>query len=207
MIAKNSGKKILTITIAILAAMLFNGFLNWLVDPVLHIPLLFMDTVGTIAIAFAFGLVPGLTCALISQIFLGLINHYFSPIAYFYMLAVWGAVIIVCPFRIKLQNAKSIYSTIVILALISLVMTFVVSIIGGVVNTVNTIYSINHNLNPDASVQTRQLQADMIRMGFSQLPSNILSRIPGNLIERPLTTFMAYGICIGCKKIFSKKEK
>ncbi len=163
-----------------------------------------MDTPGTIAVTFAFGGIPGVICAVLSQLFLGIINHYFSWIAYFYSLAVWGAVGIVSLFRSKLETSRSPLSKLIILALISLLMVIVVTVISGMVNTINTIYSTKHNLNPDASPQTQALQADMIRMGFSQLASNIFSRIPGNLIERPITTFVAYGLALAGRKLFSR---
>lgn len=194
------------ISIAILVGVAINCLLNTLVEQVFKIPLIFGDTVGTIAVAFSCGGIPGLICAVLSQIALGITNSYFSPIAYFYVLAVWGAVGVVWGFKKPLEKSKTVYSKIVILVLISILMAFVVSILGGIINTINTIYSVHHNLSPDASVQTQSMQADMVRMGFTQLPANILGRLPGNMIERPVTTFLAYGISLLTKLILKEKN-
>jgi len=192
--ASDKSKNILRISFAMIICIFINCFLNWLFTIILKVPLLFMDTVGTITMTFIFGGIPGIICAVLSQICLGILNHYFSWIAYFYMLAVFGAVGTICILRPYLLKAKDSFSTIVILILISISMAFAVSLIGGIVNTINSVYSMNHNLNPDASIQTKQLQSDLIRLGLSQLVSNILSRLPGNLIERPVTTFLSFGL-------------
>lgn len=190
----------------IIVAVLFNVALSFLVQKVLEIPLVYMDTVGTIAISFAFGCIPGLITAIISQLFYFVVFHYVSWIGFLYSLSVWGAVFVVAAFLKKLINVKAVLSKIVILALISIVMCFVVSIIGGLVNTFSTMYNNLHNIPSDISVQIESIKGDFIRSGFKELPANILSRIPGNLIERPVTTFSAYGIVVLIKKIYRKKS-
>ena len=152
----------ISVTLWILAATIFNILLSYFVQQILHIPLVFMDTVGTIAITFAFGLVPGLITALISQVCCFVVYHYVSWIGFLYSLSVWGAVLVVFIFNRKLLTVKSSISKIVILALISLLMCIVVSVIGGLVNSISTIYNNIHNITGDTAPQLEAIKADFI---------------------------------------------
>jgi len=172
------------------AAAICNILLNTLFERILHFPL-FMDTVFTVAITFAFGTVPGLITACFTTAVLSVLRCY-EPISYLYVLCSFSEVFLTAWFCRYCRNFKKDRTIILInLFLLSVLMAFIVSIIGGVINTIC-------NLTPDflqkTVAPTDMLELSLLRAGFPELWASILARIPTNLIDRPVTVFGSYAL-------------
>lgn len=195
-----SEKIFLKIIIGIVAGIILNILPMYLIQMKLELPL-FMDTLGSITVAFIFGGVPAIICATISQIIMFFVEHYASAIILLYVTTVYAAIGVVCLFRKSLQETDSVLNTIFIIFLISILMALCVSISGGIVNAICiyvqdiTGYAIQDN------AATSYFQVDLLKMGLSSIPTYILSRIPGNLIERPIITVISFGISVMYQKL------
>lgn len=195
-----SEKIFLKIIIGIVAGIILNILPMYLIQQKLELPL-FMDTLGSITVAFIFGGVPAIICATISQIIMSFVEHYASAIILLYVTTVYAAIGVVCLFRKSLQETDSVLNTIFIIFLISILMALCVSISGGIVNAICiyvqdiTGYAIQDN------AATSYFQVDLLKMGLSSIPTYILSRIPGNLIERPIITVISFGISVMYQKL------
>jgi len=195
-----SKKIFLKIIIGIVAGIILNILPMHLIQQKLELPL-FMDTLGSITVAFIFGGVPAIICATISQIIMFFVEHYASAIILLYVTTVYAAIGVVCLFRKSLKETDSVLNTIFIIFLISILMALCVSISGGIVNAICiyvqdiTGYAIQNN------AATSYFQVDLLKMGLSSIPTYILSRIPGNLIERPIITVISFGISVMYQKL------
>lgn len=195
-----SKKIFLKIIIGIVAGIILNILPMYLIQQKLELPL-FMDTLGSITVAFIFGGVPAIICATISQIIMFFVEHYASAIILLYVTTVYAAIGVVCLFRKSLQETDSVLNTIFIIFFISILMALCVSISGGIVNAICiyvqdiTGYAIQDN------AATSYFQVDLLKMGLSSIPTYILSRIPGNLIERPIITVISFGISVMYQKL------
>lgn len=195
-----SEKIFLKIIIGIVAGIILNILPMYLIQLKLELPL-FMDTLGSITVAFIFGGVPAIICATISQIIMFFVEHYASAIILLYVTTVYAAIGVVCLFRKSLKETDSVLNTIFIIFLISILMALCVSISGGIVNAICiyvqdiTGYAIQDN------AATSYFQVDLLKMGLSSIPTYILSRIPGNLIERPIITVISFGISVMYQKL------
>lgn len=195
-----SEKIFLKIIIGIVAGIILNILPMYLIQQKLELPL-FMDTLGSITVAFIFGGVPAIICATISQIIMFFVEHYASAIILLYVTTVYAAIGVVCLFRKSLKETDSVLNTIFIIFLISILMALCVSISGGIVNAICiyvqdiTGYAIQNN------AATSYFQVDLLKMGLSSIPTYILSRIPSNLIERPIITVISFGISVMYQKL------
>ena len=195
-----SKKIFLKIIIGIVAGIILNILPMYLIQYKLELPL-FMDTLGSITVAFIFGGVPTIICATISQIIMFFVEHYASAIILIYVTTVYAAIGVVCLFRKSLQETDSVLNTIFIIFFISILMALCVSISGGIVNAICiyvqdiTGYAIQDN------AATSYFQVDLLKMGLSSIPTYILSRIPSNLIERPIITVISFGISVMYQKL------
>ena len=195
-----SKKILLKIIIGIVAGIILNILPMYLIQYKLELPL-FMDTLGSITVAFIFGGVPAIICATISQIIMFFVEHYASAIILIYVTTVYAAIGVVCLFRKSLQETDSVLNTIFIIFFISILMALCVSISGGIVNAICiyvqdiTGYAIQDN------AATSYFQIDLLKMGLSSIPTYILSRIPSNLIERPIITVISFGISVMYQKL------
>lgn len=195
-----SKKIFLKIIIGIVAGIILNILPMYLIQYKLELPL-FMDTLGSITVAFIFGGAPAIICATISQIIMFFVEHYASAIILIYVTTVYAAIGVVCLFRKSLQETDSVLNTIFIIFFISILMALCVSISGGIVNAICiyvqdiTGYAIQDN------AATSYFQVDLLKMGLSSIPTYILSRIPSNLIERPIITVISFGISVMYQKL------
>lgn len=195
-----SKKIFLKIIIGIVAGIILNILPMYLIQYKPELPL-FMDTLGSITVAFIFGGVPAIICATISQIIMFFVEHYASAIILIYVTTVYAAIGVVCLFRKSLQETDSVLNTIFIIFFISILMALCVSISGGIVNAICiyvqdiTGYAIQDN------AATSYFQVDLLKMGLSSIPTYILSRIPSNLIERPIITVISFGISVMYQKL------
>lgn len=192
------------ITVGIIIGILLNIIPMYIVQYVFEWPF-FMDTIGSIAVTFAFGGIPGLVCAILTEILLFYVEHYISWIVCMYGLTVWASVGIVALFNKSLQESESAISVLLTLFIVSILMAVAVSVIGGIVNSIDNYYQNFKGLTGDSTNAVSFFKNDLLKAGFNQTGSNILSRVPSNLIERPITTFAAYGIALLSRKIRKNK--
>lgn len=196
----------LKILIGILAGIALNIGPMYLFQLVLKLPF-FMDTLGSITVAFVFGGLPGIICATISQIIMFFIEQSNSTVILLYVLTVYAAIGIICIFRKSLNESDSVFFTAFMLFLISILMILVISITGGIINAICIYVQEITNAPVQENAATTYFQFDLFKMGLSAIPTYILSRIPGNLIERPVVTLLAFGISVLYQKIASSKRK
>ena len=189
----------LEIVIVIVTGIVLNLLPMWLIQIKLDLPL-FMDTLGSIFVAFVAGGLPGIICASISQLLMCILEHYSNLIILLYVLTVYGAIGVVCLFRKTLAESDSAFSTAFILFFISILTIFEMCIVGGLVNAVCIYVQNITGYEVQDNPATSYFQVDLLRSGLSELPTYILSRLPGNLIERPLITVLAFAASLGYSK-------
>ena len=189
----------LEIVIVIVTGIVLNLLPMWLIQIKLELPL-FMDTLGSIFVAFVAGGLPGIICASISQMLMCILEHYSNLIILLYVLTVYGAIGVVCLFRKTLAESDSAFSTAFILFFISILTIFEMCIVGGLVNAVCIYVQNITGYEVQDNPATSYFQVDLLRSGLSELPTYILSRLPGNLIERPLITVLAFAASLGYSK-------
>ena len=195
-----SKKIFLKIIIGIVAGIILNILPMYLIQYKLELPL-FMDTLGSITVAFIFGGVPAIICATISQIIMFFVEHYASAIILIYVTTVYAAIGVVCLFRKSLQETDSVLNTIFIIFFISILMALCVSISGGIVNAICIYVQDITGYASQDNAATSYFQVDLLKMGLSSIPTYILSRIPSNLIERPIITVISFGISVMYQKL------
>ena len=195
-----SKKIFLKIIIGIVAGIILNILPMYLIQYKLELPL-FMDTLGSITVAFIFGGVPAIICATISQIIMFFVEHYASAIILIYVTTVYAAIGVVCLFRKSLQETDSVLNTIFIIYFISILTALCVSISGGIVNAICMYvqYITGYAIQDNAA--TSYFQVDLLKMGLSSIPTYILSRIPSNLIERSIIRVISFGISVMYQKL------
>jgi hypothetical protein len=88
------------------------------------------------------------------------------------------------------------------LAVLSLVMCIVISVMGGLISASITIYTGRvYNAAPPEAL----FRLGFIRQGFGLMASEILARFPVNVADRPIAVFGGYGIAFLARKIFTGK--
>jgi len=185
----------LKVTIGILVGIILNIIPMYLIQYKMGLPL-FMDTLGSISVAFIFGGIPAIICATVSQVIMFYVEHYANVIILLYVVTVYSAIGIVCLFRKNLYETESKLSIVFILFLISILMALIVSITGGIVNAVCIYVQSITGYEIQDNAATSYFQIDLLRMGISSLPAYILSRVPGNFIERPIITLLSFGLYV-----------
>lgn len=195
-----SKKIFLKIIIGIVAGIILNILPMCLIQQKLELPL-FMDTLGSITVAFIFGGVPAIICATISQIIMFFVEHYSSAIILLYVTTVYAAIGVVCLFRKSLQETNFVLNTIFIIFFISILMALCISISGGIVNAICIYVQDITGSAIQNNAATSYFQVDLLKMGLSSIPTYILSRIPSNLIERPIITVISFGISVMYQKL------
>lgn len=188
-------KNLKSLFICVVCASLFDGLFSTFVSSVLKIPL-FLDTIGILTVTFTFGAVPGLITAVLSQFFCELIGNYLNFSIFLYVFCSFAAVGVVCLFNNSLQKAKSKLSILIILILISLMMCVAVSVCGGLIDLFGNFLSEKKLGN----IQTDYYKLVLLKTQLGDLGINILSRFPANIVDRPISTFAAYGVSVLLKK-------
>lgn len=186
---------------------------------------LYLDIIFTIAVVFLAGLLPGIICAVLttgiySVIYYLVWGSVYYWAWYFFILCSITAVFLVLLFfrffkaeceRVSLVsdpcsglNKQQFFISIVMLTILSIVMCIVLSIVGGIIST---IISITGNVIPEDIPPETWLRMGFIRQGFSLLPSEILGRIPVNLVDKTISVFAGFGAAYLIKKLFVKKTE
>jgi len=177
---------VLSITAAFLN-ILFNTFIiNF------RIPL-FLDTVFTAAIAFAFGVIPGIFTALLTWFLLGIYYGGFN----FYFICSIAEVLIICAlkptapdipnFASKEKIAASYTALVSKLFLLYVLCAVTISVLGGVVDYIANLfvernyYSVEDLFKPGLFISNMPV-----------LAVNIISRLPINIVDRFVVIFGGY---------------
>jgi len=195
-----SRKNIIILTVLIITA----AFLNILFNTIIinfRIPL-FLDTVFTAAIAFAFGVIPGILTALLTWFLLGIYYGGFS----FYILCSIAEVLIICAlkppapdipnFAPKEKIAASYTALVSKLFLLYVLCAVTVSVLGGVVDYITNLFTERDYFSVE----------DIFKPGLfmSNMPAfavNIIARLPINIVDRFIVIFGGYFISRGLLRI------
>jgi len=201
-----SGKNIIILTALSILAAFFNIFLNGFVMNFLKFPL-FLDTVFTAAISFAFGIIPG--------IFTAVLTWFLSCVYYngfnFYILCSVTEVLIICAlkpsapdipnFASKDKIAASYTALVSKLFLLYILCVVIISLIGGIVDYITHLFVERNYYSAD----------DLFKPGLfmNNLPVlavNIISRLPINIVDRFIVILAGFLISRGLLKIIKTKK-
>jgi hypothetical protein len=181
--------------------------------------ILYLDTIFIITITLMWGLQWGFISALVSSIVLDVIKPLFWQEILFFPCFFATAFV---TFRfMPLFPAKSssprrstnfdrLFSTMIVLILLSFALCIVISILGGCISTF--IISITPSLG-DSAFFTPNVTLPQLTTGLHLLFREILIRIPVNIIDRLVSVFVGYGAAWGITslidycKVKMRKEK
>jgi len=154
---------------------------------------LFLDTVFTAAMAFAFGVIPGIFTAFLTWFLLGIYYSGFS----FYVLCSIAEVLIICAlkptapdipnFASKEKIVASLTALVSNLFLLYVLCAVTISILGGVVDYITHLfmgrnyYSVEDLFKPGLFISNMPV-----------LAVNIISRLPINIVDRFIVIFSGY---------------
>ena len=194
---------------------LVSAFLNSAVSYVINDvgkALLFLDTLFTAAMCFAFGLVPGLVTALLLPVFsvfkymlmgLELANTWWT---FLFVICVILEVLLIFSFMGKIKplddafRKKPSFDTFIGLVPILLVLAvldcMVVSMSGGIIDFFLTKFTV-----PKASYPEESIKLGLLRSNVPLMASAVLSRIPVNMIDRFFVVFGGWGVSILYRKV------
>jgi hypothetical protein len=210
------------ILMGIIAAVANNAII---LPSVNYISGLYLDTIFTAAAAFAGGLVTGLICAVLTTVIYGMAyfiengTPYFSAY-YLYILCSITVVLLVRLFarffpdeceRVRVICGKEPYngkinqgSLFIMLAVLSLVMCVVVSVMGGLISAGITVVT---GVVDKSGPPETYFRLGFIRQGFSLTASEIFARFPVNIADKTIAVFGGYGIAFIIKIIKSKYQR
>jgi len=214
---QSASRRFVIISLLCLVSALCNVILNYFVCYIWHIPL-YLDTVFTVALCFAAGLLPGLlNAALVLPACFFLMHSYVLPIEpeagwarYLFTLCVVCEALAVCFYHgrsMKRQDAafleKPSFSSFIGAAAKLLVLAvldcIVVSVSGGIIDFVITRNSAPRPIFPEDT-----FKLGLLRNNVPVLATAILSRIPINIVDRFIAIFGGYGISVVYRKRFIK---
>mgnify|MGYP003408947350 FL=1 len=182
----------LIIIISTILSIVINIGVNHLVIFILHVPL-FLDTVGTVTLTFFCGWIPGLVCAFATTLLDSIIGGYFLQLPTLYVICSFSAVFISYKFKRNIFNTNMIIVRICYLFILAMIMCVVISILGGIIDSICITYS---NYKSTYPVASDFFKPNFIKLGFSQLGINIVSRFPINIVDRLFTCFISYGLSL-----------
>jgi hypothetical protein len=178
-----------------------NIFVNFLRIP------LFLDTVFSAAVTFAFGLWPGLATVLLTKAAFIVSGGSLDP----FILCSFAEVLFICllkppqPGELSKRNLAlseaaftSFISIFARLMLLYIVCSVAVSVLGGIIEF------IYHTVLPNPKLYFSAedtLKIGLLESGIHPLAMNILSRIPVNFVDRLIVIFGGYFISRGIGKL------
>jgi len=182
-------------------AIIMNLLLSSFVMNFLRFPL-FLDTVFTAAIAFAFGVIPGIFTAVLT---------WFLPCVFysgfnFFVLCSIAEVLLICAvkpfapdipaFASKEKIIVSYTALVSKLFLLYILCAIAISVLGGVIEYITHLSVEKHYFSID----------DLFKPGLNMynlpiLAINIISRVPVNIVDRFIVIFGGYFISLGLLKL------
>ncbi|MCL2180964.1 MAG: hypothetical protein FWB83_07540 [Treponema sp.] len=187
---------------AVIMNLLFSVFImNFLRFP------LFLDTVFSAAIAFAFGIIPGVFTAFLTWL---LPCVYYGSYS-FYILCSIAEVLLVCALKPAVPDIPNFSSREKIIAsytalvsklfLLYILCVMTISVLGGVVDYITHLFFERHYFGVDDL-----FKPGLIMYNLPALAVNILSRIPVNIVDRFIVIFGGYIISRGLLKLIRQPE-
>ena len=194
--------KVIKIAVFCILAILLNFLLSTFVMNFLRFPL-FLDTVFTAAIAFAFGIIPGIIVAVLTWL---IPNMYYFGIGFnfnFFVLCSIAEVLLVCVLKPPAPDIPNFSSEERVMAsyiglafrliLLYIICAISISVLGGLIDYLSiypVFFSVEDNFKPA-----------LITGNLPVLAVNILSRIPVNIVDRFIVIFGGYFISRGLAKL------
>jgi len=203
------------IALICLVSSLLNTLLSHFITGVCGLPL-YLDTLFTVAVYFSVGLFPALITAILLPVFTAfeytwIFNLEIETVwgAYPFVLCIIFEVLLVFYFRKKLKPLDaafrknlSLFAFINLAPLLMLIVVLdciVVSVTGGIIDYILTLFSAPKVFYPEDS-----FKIGLLRNNVPLLASSILSRIPINIVDRFITIFGGYGVSLLYRKILGK---
>jgi len=202
-------RKIIKLAVLCVLAVLMNILLTNFVMNFLKFPL-FLDTVFTAAIAFSFGLIPGIIVAVFTWLLPCL---YYQSINFFVLCSI-AEVLLICALKPSAPDIPKftpkekiivLYTVVAAkLMLLYIICAVSISALGGIINFLPHLfqetdvyyYGVEDTFKPA-----------LIMNNLPTLAVNILSRIPINLVDRFIVIFGGYFISLGLIKLLNKPAK
>ena len=211
-------KTILTILILCLISALLNTVLSSFISGIIRFPL-YLDTVFTVAVCFAAGLVPGILTGLFSISFSPLVTPYLLGVPAFLTLGgflffpcVLAEIFLVYVFHKKIRSREgvflempSLHNFIGIAAqllMLAALACMAISILGGLIDYIMTQLPL---LRPNYPEDTFKL--GLLVNNVPLLAAAILSRIPINIVDRFVVVFGGFGVSLLFRKCLANKEQ
>jgi hypothetical protein len=197
--------KTVKVLVCCVLAAVANCMLSELVGNILRLPL-FLDTLFTCAVTFAVGALSGIFTAILSTAIVSIIRyHLLIQWDFLFVLCSISEVLLIGAFRhLFFRHAGSAvrssgfydepYSFVSlgsVLLLLYITMCMAVSLLGGIIDFIVTVPL--HN--PDSGVYPHTFfKLGLLRNRLPRLATDILSRIPVNIVDRFIVTFGGYGL-------------
>ncbi|MDR2964699.1 MAG: hypothetical protein LBU88_02870 [Treponema sp.] len=193
--------KIIKLVVICILASLANIFLSVFFRSFLGFPL-FLDTVFTAAVTFAFGLIPGIAVAALSLLIPCI---YYKSINFFILCSIAEVLLIhtlkPAPMNIPdfapKEKIIAYYTSIAAkLMFLYIICAITISVLGGVIDYVSQVFLGKHYFSVEDN-----FKLSLIMNNLPILAVNILSRIPVNIVDRFIVIFGGYFISRGLVKI------
>ena len=203
-----SFRKIIKLALFCLSAVLINLLLSASVMNFLRFPL-FLDTVFTAVITFAFGLVPGIFTAVFTWLIPCILHRSFT----FFVLCSIAEVLLISvlkpsapdiPAYASKERITASYTSLASkLLLLYILCVITISVLGGTINYMKQLFIEEHSYY--FSVDDI-FKPGLIVYNLPGLVINILARIPVNIVDRFIVIFAGYFISRGLVKFTQDKE-
>jgi len=199
-------RKIIILLIICLLAVIMNNLLQQIFINFLRFPL-FMDTVFTAAVTFAFGLIPGIITAILSWLIPSIYHGTFN----FFVLCSIAEVLIISALKPKTPDIPvftpkekiiAFYTVVAArLMLLYIICALAISVLGGLINFLP---QIAYGTHTDYFGVDDLFKLGLIMNNLPTLAVNILSRIPINIVDRFIVIFGGYLISRALVKLVKR---
>jgi hypothetical protein len=205
MVVGNKYGRLARTALLCLAAAFLNSGTNYVVLNLVRLPL-FCDTIMTVTVTFYAGLVPGIiTGALTNMIMPRLSVLFDSPGSYLFALCNIAVALVtallmrlfpvitfdegekIAPLRgrARERRVRQAVDICIVLFILSIALTLVISVMGGLISAF---------MMADSAGPEMRLRFGLYQSGFPAAAVEILSRIPVNMIDRPISVFAGFGV-------------
>jgi len=201
------GSRITRTAVLCLLGAFINSALSYAVLYYFHLPL-FCDTIMTVAVTFCAGLVPGVITGALTNIIMHRIFFLFESSGdYLFALCNIAIALVTALFmrffpdialnsdvklegggtRVRERRIRRILDSCIALFILSIAQTLTASVSGGLIAALVTV---------DPAGPEMRLQYTLFQSGYPPAAVEILSRIPVNMIDRPLSVFAGFGLAV-----------
>jgi hypothetical protein len=200
-----------------LAAAFLNSTLSYAVFNLVRLPL-FCDTIMTVALTFYAGLVPGIITGVLTNIIMPRVFVvFYSPGSYLFALCNIAVALVTALFmrlfpvitfkqdekippirgsaQARERRVRQAVDICIVLFMLSIALTLVISVLGGLISAF---------MAADSAGPEMRLRFGLYQGGFPTAAVEILSRIPINMIDRPISVFAGFGVAALLHRIRSR---